>query len=80
MGRRGGKIEATPAVRDSCERSAAYVFGNASTNPVVDKILAALRGSESLSRNEIFDLFDRHKDEATIDLAHRDPRARARGP
>jgi len=55
---------------DYCAASARYVFGDSLGDPVADQILRALRSSpEGLSRTQIRDMFDRHKQSGDIDKA-----------
>ena len=42
------------------ERSAAFIFGDATGDPIADTILAALRQNGELTRTQISDLFGRH--------------------
>ena len=47
---------------DYAEASARHIFGDALGDPVADEILAALRAApEGLTRNDIRELFGRHK-------------------
>jgi len=48
------------------ERSARYVFGDATGDPVADTIYQALLASRELSRGALIDLFGRHKPAARI--------------
>src|SRR5215210_2366834 len=58
------------AVWEYAEQSARRIFGDASGDPVADKIMEALRNKpEGLTRNEIRDLFARHRSSARIDQA-----------
>jgi hypothetical protein len=61
-------LKAALAVWDYCERSARWVFGGRLGDPVADDIIEALfiAGDRGLSRNEIRDLFGRHKSSAAI--------------
>src|SRR4051794_17945356 len=50
------------AVWEYAEESARRIFGGASGDPVADKIMKALRNDPAgLTRNEIRDLFSRHR-------------------
>lgn len=64
-------LQAALAVWEYCERSAAFIFGNAIGDPTADEILNALRtkGDAGMARNEIRDLFSRHKTAAAIGTA-----------
>jgi hypothetical protein len=58
------------AVWEYAEQSARRIFGDASGDPVADKIMEVLRNKpEGLTRNEIRDLFARHRSSARIDQA-----------
>jgi hypothetical protein len=54
-----------------CEESAAYIFGDKLGDPTADTILAELRraGFEGRTRNEMRDLFGRHRTAADLDRA-----------
>lgn len=63
-------VRAALAVWRYCRDSAQYIFGDATGNPVADKILAALRGSPNgLSRTDIRGIFSRNRSEAEISRA-----------
>lgn len=66
-------LTAALALWDYAEASARYVFGEALGDPVADEILAALRSSErgELARDEIRELFSRHKLSSEIGRALR---------
>lgn len=51
------------------ERSAEYIFGNATGDPVADTIYQALRACGKLTRMEVTGLFSRHVASARISLA-----------
>jgi hypothetical protein len=56
------------AVWEYAEESARRIFGDASGDPVADKIMEALKNKpEGLARNEIRDLFSRHRSSTRID-------------
>lgn len=58
------------ALWDYCEASARYIWGDATGDPVADRILGAIRRADAgLSRTEISDLFLRHVSSSRIDLA-----------
>jgi hypothetical protein len=58
------------ALWDYCEASARYIWGDATGDPVADRILGAIRRADGgLSRTEIRDLFSRHEPSRRIDLA-----------
>ena len=63
-------IEAALALWKYCEDSAAYIFGAALGSRVADQILKALRdASEGLTRNDLRDLFARHRSSEEISTA-----------
>ncbi len=63
-------LEAGLALWDFCERSARYVFGDALGDPVADSILDGLRRApDGLTRDQIRDLFGRHRRSGEIDRA-----------
>ena len=65
-------LEAALALWKYCEDSAEYIFGDAQGNQVLDQILKALRNaSDGLTRNEIRDLFGRHRSSEEIGAALR---------
>lgn len=54
-------LEAALAVWDYCEASARYIFGDATGDPVADRIMEALRNApEGLTRTQINDLLGRN--------------------
>jgi len=58
------------AVWQFADASAAHVFGDSLGDPVADEILRALRATpEGLTRNEIRDLFQRHKTSDEVNRA-----------
>jgi len=58
------------ALWDYCEASARYIWGDATGDPVADRILGGIRHADGgLSRTEIRDLFFRHTSSNRIDLA-----------
>ena len=58
------------AVWEYAEESARRIFGDATGDPVADKIMEALRNKpEGLTRNETRNLFSRHRSSARIDQA-----------
>lgn len=66
------------AVWEYVEASAAFVFGQASGNPVADRLLAQLRAAgDGLTRTEIRDLFSRHAS-GEVDRALEDLRGTGR--
>lgn len=63
-------LEAALALWEYCERSAAYIFGDAIGDPTADAILAGLRQDpEGLDRAQIHQLFGRHRKANQIDRA-----------
>ena len=65
-------LEAALALWKYCEDSAEFIFGTAQGNQVVDQILKALRSaSEGLTRNDLRDLFGRHRSSEEIGAALR---------
>jgi hypothetical protein len=55
-------LQAALAVWEYAEESARLIFGDASGDPVADKIMGALRSDPAgLTRNQIRDLFSRHR-------------------
>ena len=63
-------LQAALAVWDYCERSAAYIFGDALGDSVADRIREALASEEDgLSRTAIRDLFNKHQPADRIDAA-----------
>jgi len=55
-----------------CEDSAEFIFGTAQGHQVVDQILKALQNApEGLTRNEIRDVFARHRSSEEIGAALR---------
>ena len=53
-----------------CRESASYIFGSAIGDPVADEILRALRlRPQGMTRNEIRELFQRHKKSNRISQA-----------
>ena len=71
-------LEAALAVWKYCEDSAEFIFGDAVGNQVADQILKALRNTpDGLTRNELRDLFGRHRSAGQIGAALRILRERA---
>lgn len=64
-------LKAALALWDYAEESARYIFGDATGDPVADRILDALRaaGKDGLTRTEIRNLFGRHKSRDEINRA-----------
>ncbi len=64
-------LQAALALWQYAEESARYIFGDATGDPVADRIAEALRaaGKSGMSRTEIRDLFKRHKKAEQIDQA-----------
>jgi hypothetical protein len=66
IGRR--HLDAALALWDYAERSAVYVFGQRTGDPIADRIVEAA-GDGRVSRSDIFDLFGRHVSRSRIDAA-----------
>lgn len=67
---RAEHLLAALALWDYCEQSARWIFGDALGDPIADEILRALCASpEGLTRNEIGDLFSRHRRKGEIGRA-----------
>lgn len=66
---RAPHLEAALALWEYAERSAEYIFGDALGDPVADTILAALRRTGPMTRNDIVNLFGRHVNRARLDRA-----------
>ncbi len=64
-------LEAALALWDYADASALYIFGDATGDPVSDRIVEALRaaGEEGMTRTEVSHLFKRHKSAERIDDA-----------
>ncbi len=63
-------LEAALALWKYCEDSARVIFGDTLGNPVVDQILKALRKApEGLTRNDLHNLFGRHRSSEEIGVA-----------
>jgi hypothetical protein len=64
-------LKAALAVWAYCEASAKYLFGSTLGNPVADDILRALKraGAAGMSRNAIYNLFNRNQDKSSIGAA-----------
>jgi hypothetical protein len=63
-------LKAALALWQYAEDSARYIFGDATGDPVADRIMAALQDTEEgMTRNEIRDLFSRHKSAGEIGQA-----------
>ncbi len=63
-------LRAALAVWDCCESSVLFVFGDRTGSPVADRILDELKAKGELTRDEVVNLFSRHKtDEVDRDLA-----------
>jgi len=65
-----GHLKAALALWDYAEDSARYIFGDATGEPVADRIYDALKvAPEGMTRTRISNLFKGHKDSAEIDRA-----------
>jgi len=62
-------LKAALAVWDYCEASVKYIFGDATGDPVADRILEALRVMGDMTRTEISGVFQRHMKPERIALA-----------
>jgi hypothetical protein len=63
-------LHAALALWDYAEDSARYIFGDATGDPVADRIYDAFKAApEGMTRTRISSLFGRHKDAAEIDRA-----------
>ena len=62
-------LEAALEVWRYCAESARYVFGERTGDNTADRILAELRDRGTMTRNDVRELFDRHKPSATINAA-----------
>ena len=63
-------LEAALALWKYCEDSARFIFGDALGNHVADQILKAIgRAPEGLTRNDLRDLFGRHRSSEEIGVA-----------
>jgi Protein of unknown function (DUF3987) len=63
-------LEAALALWEYCEDSARYLFGDATGDPIADRVLAALRASpEGMTQNALFDLFGRNLPAARVAAA-----------
>lgn len=54
-------LRAAIAVWDVCEQSVFVIFGNRTGDPIADRILDELAGCDELTRDEIGNLFNRHR-------------------
>lgn len=66
---RAAHLHAALAVWDYSEASARYIFGDATGDPIADRILRELRTTGPLTQSEIVDLFKRHVRQGLIDRA-----------
>jgi len=65
-------LEAALALWKYCEDSAEFIFGTALENQVADQILKALRNApDGLTRNDLRELFGRHRSSEEIGIALR---------
>jgi len=64
-------LKAALALWDYCEASARHIFGDATGDPVADKIMAALRtaGPKGMTRTDIRELFKRHAGKERVEQA-----------
>lgn len=59
-------MQAALAVWEYAERSARYIFGDATGDPIADRIAESLRAYGELTRTQINGLFQRHVSTARI--------------
>ena len=65
---RRGHVESALAVWEYAEKSALYIFGDATGDPDADKVLSTLKGVEDgMTRTEVSDLFGRNKSRQELD-------------
>jgi hypothetical protein len=62
-------LQAAVEVWGYAERSVRFLFGEATGNPLADRILRALGQADELTRTEIRDLLGRHASEPQVDVA-----------
>jgi hypothetical protein len=53
-------LEAALAVWEYCEASVRFIFGDATGDPIADRVLSALRSNGPMAQNELVDLFGRN--------------------
>lgn len=54
-------VQAGLSVWDCCEQSVLYIFGDKIGDPVADKIITELRKHQEMTRDEIINMFNRHR-------------------
>jgi hypothetical protein len=54
-------LEAALAIWEYCERSVLYLFGDRTGDPVADRIIDELRSHGELTRDDVVNLFNRHR-------------------
>jgi hypothetical protein len=52
-----------------CDASVTYIFGDATGDPIADRVLSALRANGHMSQTEINELFGRHVPAAKLSQA-----------
>jgi hypothetical protein len=62
-------LEAAIAIWNYAEASVRYIFGDATGDPIADRVLAALRRNGSMTQTAISDLFGRHVPAAKLSAA-----------
>src|SRR6185436_2267538 len=62
-------LEAALAVWKYAEDSAKFIFGDATGDPIADRVLSALRTNGPMAQNEIVDLFGRNVSAARLSAA-----------
>lgn len=62
-------LQSARALWEYSERSADYIFGDATGDSVADSVLSSLRQRGRMSRTDLYNLFRRHLASARITLA-----------
>jgi hypothetical protein len=62
-------LDAALACWDYCERCAAYLFGDVAGDPVENVIARALKERRKMTRNDVMNLYGRHRPSAAIQTA-----------
>src|SRR3954468_14806773 len=66
---RAPHLEAALAVWKYAEDSARFIFGDATGDPIADRVLSALRTNGPMAQNEVVDLFGRNVSAARLTAA-----------